>query len=82
MFIVHLFVSYAHVNLCHVFCSFWCRGLTAASDCGSSLTFLFNFFNIFSLFFFFKYIITMPKTYKLLSNHKPLIIKNTTNNIS
>ena len=38
--IVHLFVSYAHVNLCHFFSSSWCRGLAAASACGSSLTFL------------------------------------------
>ena len=29
--IVHLFVSYAHVNLCHFFSSSWCRGLAAAS---------------------------------------------------
>ena len=27
MLIVHLFVSYAHVNLCHFFSSSWCRGL-------------------------------------------------------
>ena len=43
MLIVHLFVSYAHVNLCHFFSSSWCRGLTAASACGSSWTFLFTF---------------------------------------
>ena len=42
--IVHLFVSYAHVNLCHFFSSSWCRGLAATSACGSSLTFLFTFF--------------------------------------
>ena len=41
--IVHLFVSYAHVNLCHFFSSSWCRGLAAASACGSSWTFLFTF---------------------------------------
>ena len=41
--IVHLFVSYAHVNLCHSFSSSWCRGLAAASVCGSSWTFLFTF---------------------------------------
>ena len=29
MLIVHLFVSYAHVNLCHFFSSSWCRGLAA-----------------------------------------------------
>ena len=43
MVIVHLFVSYAHVNLCHFFSSFWCQGLAAASACGSSWTFLFTF---------------------------------------
>ena len=31
MLIMHLFVSYAHVNLCHFFSSSWCRGLAAAS---------------------------------------------------
>ena len=40
--IVHLFVSYAHVNLCHFFSSTWCRRLAAASACGSSWTFLFT----------------------------------------
>ena len=43
MLVVHLFTSYAHVNLCHVFSSSWCRGLAAASACGSSWTFLFTF---------------------------------------
>ena len=43
MLIVHLFVSYAHVNLCHFFSSSWCRGLAAASACGSFWTFLFTF---------------------------------------
>ena len=43
MLIVHLFVSYAHVNLCHFFSSFWYQGLTATSACGSSWTFLFSF---------------------------------------
>ena len=42
MLIVHLFVSYAHVNLRHFFSSSWCRGLAAASACGSSWTFLFT----------------------------------------
>ena len=42
VFIVHLFVSYAHVNLCHFFSSSWCQGLAATSACGSSLTFLFT----------------------------------------
>ena len=31
--IVHLFVSYAHVNLCHFFASSWCQGLAATSAC-------------------------------------------------
>ena len=43
MLIVHLFVSFAHVNLCHFFSSSWCWGLAAASACGSSWTFLFFF---------------------------------------
>ena len=43
MLIVHLFVSYAHVNLCHFFSSSWCRRLAATSACGSSWTFLFTF---------------------------------------
>ena len=43
---MHLFVSYAHVNLCHFFSSFWCRGLAAASTCGSSWTFLFTIMSI------------------------------------
>ena len=41
--IVHLFVSYTHFNLCHFFSSSWCRGLAAASACGSSWTFLLTF---------------------------------------
>ena len=44
MFIVRLFVSYAHVHLCHFFSSYWYRGLAAASACGSLWTFLFTFF--------------------------------------
>ena len=36
-----VFVSYAHVNLCHCFSSSWCQGLAATSACGSSWTFLF-----------------------------------------
>ena len=44
MLVGHLFVSYAHVNMRHFFSSSWCRGLAAASDCGSSWTFLFTFF--------------------------------------
>ena len=43
MLIVHLFVSYAHVNLCHFFSSSWCQGLAATSACGSYWTFLFTF---------------------------------------
>ena len=46
MLIVHLFVSYAHVNLCHVFSSSWYQGLDATSACGSSWTFMFTFFII------------------------------------
>ena len=42
MLTVHLFVSYAHVNLCHFFSSSWCRGSAAASASGSSWTFLFT----------------------------------------
>ena len=41
--IVPLFVSYAHVNQCHFFSSYWCQGLAATSACGSSWTFLFTF---------------------------------------
>ena len=44
MLIVHLFVSYAHGNLCHFFSSSWCQGFAATSACGSSWTFLFTFF--------------------------------------
>ena len=44
--IVHLFVSYAHVNLCHFFSSSWCHGLAAASACGSFWTFLSTFFHM------------------------------------
>ena len=43
MLIVHLFVSFAHINLCHFFSSSWCQGLAATSACGSSWTFLFTF---------------------------------------
>ena len=41
-----LFVSYAHVNLCHFFSSSLCQGLAATSACGSSRTFLFTFFQL------------------------------------
>ena len=51
MLIVHLFVSYAFINLCHFFSSSWCRGLAAASVCGSSRTFLFTFLDGASTFF-------------------------------
>ena len=44
LLIVHLFVSHAHVNLCHFFTSSWCQGLAATSARGSSWTFLFTFF--------------------------------------
>ena len=40
--IVHLFLSYAYVNLCPFFSSSWCRELAAASACGSPWTFLFT----------------------------------------
>ena len=43
MFIVHLFVSYAHLNQCHFFSSSWCRGLAVASACGPFWTFLITF---------------------------------------
>ena len=43
MLIVHLFVSYAHVNMCHIFSSSWCQRLAATSACGSSWTILFTF---------------------------------------
>ena len=43
MLIVHLFVSYAHVNLCHFFSSSWCQGLAKTSACGSSWTLLYTF---------------------------------------
>ena len=43
VFIVHLFVSYAHVNLCHFFSSSWCRELAAAFACGSSWTSIYLF---------------------------------------
>ena len=46
---MHLFVSYAHVNLCHFFSSSWCQGLAATSACGSSWTFLFTFFPMYVL---------------------------------
>ena len=39
----YLFVSYAHVNLCRLFSSSWCRGLAAASACGCSRTLLLTF---------------------------------------
>ena len=43
MLIVHLFLSYAHVNLCHFFSFSWCQAATSA--CGSSLTFMFTYFH-------------------------------------
>ena len=46
MLIVHLFVGYAHVNLCDFFSSSWCQGLAATFACGFSWTFLFTFFEI------------------------------------
>ena len=41
--IVHLLVSYAHVNPCHFLSSSCCRGLAAASAFDTSWTFLFTF---------------------------------------
>ena len=38
-----LFVSYAHIKLCHLFSSSWCQELAAISACGASWTFLFTF---------------------------------------
>ena len=43
-----LFVSYAHVNLCHFFSSSWCWQLAAASVCGSSWTFLFTVLELYA----------------------------------
>ena len=40
MLIMHLFVSYAHFNLCHFFSSSWYQRSAATSACGSSWTFL------------------------------------------
>ena len=52
MLIVHLFVSYACVHLCHCFSSFRYQGLAATSACGSSWTFLFTFLFTLSVFGF------------------------------
>ena len=49
MVIVHLFVSYAHVNLRHFFSSSVCRGFAVASACGSSWTFLFTFYQVYKV---------------------------------
>ena len=49
MLIGHLFVNYAHVNMCHCFSSFWCRGLAVASACGFSWPCLFNFLRAFDM---------------------------------
>ena len=46
MLIVHLLVSYAHVNLYQFFSSSVCRGLAVTSACGSSWTFLFTFLSL------------------------------------
>ena len=42
MLIVHLFVRYAHVNLCHFFLSSWCQGLAATSACCSACISMFT----------------------------------------
>ena len=65
MLIVHLFVSYAHVNLCHFFSSTWYRGLAAASVCGSSWTFLFTFLLRSLYFAAFCFLIRFVKLYIL-----------------
>ena len=67
--IVHLFVSYAHVNLCHFFLF---RRLAATSACDSSWTFLFTFLPELCLFaavseekvpiYFFSYYVFEHKT--------------------
>ena len=44
MLIAHLFVNYAHVNLCHFFSSTWYQWLGAISARGSSGTFHFTLF--------------------------------------
>ena len=44
LLIVHLFVSYAHVNPYRFLSSSWCQVLAATSAYGSSWTFLFTFF--------------------------------------
>ena len=49
--IVPLFVSYAHVNLCHYFSSSWYQRLAATSACGCSCTFLFTFLFVFNAIF-------------------------------
>ena len=52
MRIVHLFVSYAQVNLCHCFSSYWYQGLAATSACGSPWTFsVYLFVIIFETFY-------------------------------
>ena len=56
MLIVHLFISYAHVNLCHFFSSSWCQGLAATSACGYSWTFLFTFLFIYLFIFYYYYL--------------------------
>ena len=44
MLIVHLFVSYTHVNLCHFFSSSWCQGMAATSACALPGLFCLPFF--------------------------------------
>ena len=46
MLIEHLFVSYAHVNLCHFFLFLLVSGVAVASACGSFWTFLFTFLRV------------------------------------
>ena len=64
MLIVHLSVSYSHVNLCHVFASSWYQGSAATSACGSSWTFLFTFFFNQRIFFYMLYILNFAGYFK------------------
>ena len=53
--IVHLFISFAHVNWGHFFSSSWYRGLAAASACERVICNIYCFFVV--VFFFSLYII-------------------------
>ena len=60
MLIVHLFINYAHVNLCHCFSSSWYQGLAVTSAFGSSSTFLFTFLRSRKIPEIFKQIVIAP----------------------